>query len=157
MKKSQLQLVRYMVSDISCTTNPAYSPDAALEHCADQFDVRTSISRFDESEDPLVHPWSVEMTVTQQVGPKQNFPYSFKLALLGLFEVRPTDHGPRDEELFVKVNACSVLYGAARELIRSITAVGSWGDLILPTVSFYDPKPVQSETNDPNPAPAPAQ
>lgn len=148
MKKSPLQLVRYMVSDISCTTNPGYSPEAELEHRADQFDVRTNVSRFDESEDPLVHPWSVEMTITQQVGPKQNFPYSFKLSLLGLFECRPTEHGPRDEGMFVKVNGCSILYGAARELIRSITAVGSWGDLILPTVSFYDPKPVASEPKE---------
>jgi len=150
MKKSPLQLVRYMVSDISCTTHPGYNPDAELEHRPDQFGVRTSFSRLDESEDPSVHHWSVEMTITQQVGPKQNFPYSFKLSLLGLFECRPTPQGPRDEEMFVQVNGCSILYGAARELIRSITAVGSWGDLILPTVSFYDPKPVESQTSESN-------
>jgi preprotein translocase subunit SecB len=148
MKTSPLQLVRYVVSDIQCTANPGYSSDAEMEHLADQFEVRTNINRLDGSEDPSVHHWSVEMTIMQQVGPKQNFPYSFKLSLLGIFECRQTEKGPRDEDQFVRVNGSSILYGAAREVVRSLTSVGCWGDLILPTVSFYDPKPVRIEPND---------
>ena len=44
------------------------------------------------------------------------------------------------ETRFVQVNGSSMLYGMAREHIRSLTAAGPWGAIILPTMSFYDNK-----------------
>jgi precorrin-4 methylase len=42
------------------------------------------------------------------------------------------------EEQFVQVNGSSILYGAAREFLRSMTTLGPWGSAIIPGVSFYE-------------------
>lgn len=43
------------------------------------------------------------------------------------------------KETFVKVNGCSILYGVSREMIRATTARGPWLELMIPTISFYEP------------------
>ena len=60
------------------------------------------------------------------------------MALVGFFGCRDGFPSPEDEEQFVRVNGSSMLYGAAREIVRSLTSRGPWGELMLPGISFYD-------------------
>ena len=66
-------------------------------------------------------------------------PYHFKIKLVGLFRCH-YGQADVDAEAFVRTNGSSILYGIARETLRSITSVGPWGDMLLPTVSFYAPE-----------------
>jgi preprotein translocase subunit SecB len=79
------------------------------------------------------------MTIHQQIGPEQNFPYEFKLDIVGFFTC--SDELPKgvSKDTFAKVNGCSILYGVSREMIRATTARGPWLDLMVPTISFYEP------------------
>ena len=91
------------------------------------------------------------MTISQKLKEGQNFPYKFDLSLIGFFACNDGFSSPADEEHFVRVNGSSMLYGAARELVRSLTARGPWGELFLPSISFYDKatKPIEEATPAP--------
>lgn len=83
------------------------------------------------------------MTIHQQIGPQQNFPYEFKLVIVGAFTCGDELPEGVSKETFVKVNGSSVLYGVAREMIRATTARGPYLDLMVPTISFYEPPRVE--------------
>ena len=61
------------------------------------------------------------------------------MEIVGLFQVAadyPADKVP----WMVETNATSVLYGTAREMLRSVMTTGPYPPLLLPTGSFYEPK-----------------
>jgi preprotein translocase subunit SecB len=139
MRSSPLQLLRYFVEDISCNSNPNYDSEKEFEFLEDQFRVDTTVAPRELDTEHEDHSWMVEMSIRQQIGPNQNFPYDFKVRIVGFFlcgSNLPNDWSP---EYFVKVNGSSVLYGVAREIVRATTARGPWSDVIVPTLSFYEP------------------
>lgn len=69
----------------------------------------------------------------------QNFPYEFKLVIFGTFDCADEMPHGISKETFVEVNGCSILYGVAREMIRATTARGPWADLMVPTITFFNP------------------
>ena len=137
MKHSPLQLLRYVVSDSSCSANLAFNPEKEYEGGTEQLTVNSVVTQ-QKTSDAEEHSWSVEMTICQKLKEKQNFPYQFNLTIIGFFNCKNKFPSPTDEEQFVRVNGGSILYGAARELVRSSTCRGPWGELFLPTVSFYE-------------------
>jgi preprotein translocase subunit SecB len=139
MKHSPLQLLRYVVADVACTATSAFDPSKPFDAGATgQLSVSATISRQKPPEDFPGHSWSVEMLISQTLEEGQNFPYTFKVSLIGFFASRDGFPSPADEEQFVRVNGSSMLYGAARELVRSLTSRGPWGELFIPSISFYD-------------------
>ena len=146
MRRSPLQLLRYFVDEISCTANPNYDLDRDLEVLEDQFKVTTAV-RPPGHEEAEKRSWVVEMLIHQQIGPNQNFPYEFKLSIVGFFDCYSKLPSALPTEYFVKVNGCSVLYGVAREMIRATTARGPWSDVMIPTLSFYE-RSQKSEVQD---------
>jgi len=145
MKHSPLQLVRYLVTDISCTANPNFKTEKALEVVFEQYSVDVKIHSMDPTKEYPGHPWSVEMAITQKIKEGQNFPYEFRISLVGMFACQDGILPPERETQFVKVNGNSMLYGIAREHIRALTAAGPWGSIILPTMSFYDKEEPKKE------------
>jgi len=143
LKTSPLQLLRYFVPEIACTANKEFNVEKDVEVSMDQFQVLVELSRSEEEEEQ--NSWLLDMAVIQQIGPKQNFPYEFKLNIVGIFSCKKELPNGIDEERFVKVNGASILYGVAREIVRSTTANGPWSELIVPTVSFFEP-PTETET-----------
>ena len=138
MKPSPLQLVRYFTPEISCSANLAFDREKESVNGPDQLSVSAVVARQKTPDNLPSHSWSVEMTITQTLKEGQNFPYKFNLALIGFFIYKNELATPDDEERFVRVNGSSMLYGASRELVRSLTNRGPWGELFLPTLSFYD-------------------
>jgi preprotein translocase subunit SecB len=139
MKHSPLQLLRYVVADVACTATPTFDPSKPFDSTTtDLLSVDATVTQQEAPEDFPGHSWSAEMSISQTLKDGQNFPYTFKLSLVGFFACHDGFASPEDEERFVRVNGSSMLYGAAREIIRSATSCGPWGELFLPGVSFYD-------------------
>jgi len=44
-------------------------------------------------------------------------------------------------ERFVRINGTSLIFSAAREIIRAVTSRGPFQPLLLPTVTFWEAKP----------------
>jgi hypothetical protein len=88
------------------------------------------------------------MKVSQKLTEGQNFPYKFDLTILGFFVCRDGVPPEAGEQRFVRVNGSSMLYGIAREIIRSTTAMGPWGFILLPTISFYEKDPTQKDETE---------
>ena len=147
MRHSPLQLLRYSAPEISVAANPVYDAAKPIEVGVDQLAVESKIAQQKVPDNFPGHSWSVEMTITQTIKEGQNFPYTFRLSLVGLFLCRNGQLPIPDEERFVRINGSSMLYGAAREVVRSVTTLGPWGDILLPTASFYDKEPPKGETS----------
>lgn len=67
-------------------------------------------------------------------------PYTGNIIAEGVYEVLP--NYPNDPESLVRVTGCSMLYGALRELVSTITARGPNGMVTLPSVSFVEDAPL---------------
>jgi preprotein translocase subunit SecB len=141
MKHSPLQLVSYVVSDISCTANPKFNPEQPLGGAFEQYTVDVKVNPLEPTKEFPGHPWSAEMVVTQKIKEGQNFPYEFRIALVGMYACQDGALQTEKEIQFVRVNGSSMLYGIAREHIRALTAAGPWGAIIIPTLSFYEKQP----------------
>jgi preprotein translocase subunit SecB len=148
MKNSPLQLLRYVLTDIACTANPKFNPEKELDGGLEQYSINAKANPLDPDKDVPGHSWSVELVVVQKRKEGQNFPYEFRLSLVGIFACQDGVLDKEKETRFVQVNGSSMLYGMAREHIRALTAAGPWGAIILPTMSFYDNKetPKKEET-----------
>jgi len=148
MKPSPLQLIRYVVPEVSCSANAAFAPEKESEGAIGHLSANAVVARQKDPETAAYHAWSVEMTISQKVQDGQSVPYRFSLSLVGFFACKVGFPSAEQEEIFVRVNGSSILYGAAREIVRSLTAPGPWGEVILPTLSFYD-KPAAPSTETP--------
>ena len=136
MKLSPLQLVRYLVPEVSCAANADYDGEKPSDLSETTFKAESHIHPLESKSPEKYSSWSVELDLSQEPDEKANVPYHFKIKLVGLFRCTNKE-GNVPLEVFVRTNGSSVLYGIARETLRSVTSVGPWGDMLLPTVSFY--------------------
>ncbi len=136
MKLSPLQLVRYLMPQITCEANAAYDNKKPSDLSETTFKAESQIHPVDSKSPDKYSSWSVELDLSQEPDEKANVPYHFKVKLVGLFRCNSKE-GNMNPEAFVRTNGSSILYGIARETLRSITSVGPWRELLLPTVSFY--------------------
>ena len=159
MKNSPLQLLRYVVVDVSCTATPTFDPNKPFDNAiADQLSVNAAVTQQKAPENFPGHSWAVEISISQTLKEGQNFPYTFRVTLVGYFACREGLPPEAEEERFVRVNGSSMLYGAAREIVRSLTACGPWGELFLPGISFYDrDSKTKEEASSAKPLSAPAK
>ena len=140
MKLSPLQLTRYVVTSIGCTANPQFDPEKEIVGALEHYSLNVKANPLEPDKNVPGHSWSVELEVAQKKKEGQNFPYEFHFAIFGIFTCQAGTLDAEKETRFVEVNGSSMLYGMAREHIRSLTAAGPWGAIIIPTVSFYENK-----------------
>jgi preprotein translocase subunit SecB len=136
MNNSPLQLKRYFVTELSLTANKEYDPKKEFK-----FDVEnTLVTPALLSDETDQRQWQVTLRIKQQPGPDANAPYFSALEIVGFFCL--DESYPEDKiEWMIQTNATSVLFSAAREILRSATAQGPYPPILLPTVSFYGPNP----------------
>jgi len=151
MKHSPLQLVRYLVTETNYSANPNFKPDKDWVGAIESFSVESTVNRLAAEKDFPGHSWSVEMVISQKLQAEQNFPYKFQVNLVGMFACNDKAFDEGKENEFVRVNGSSMLYGIAREIVRSLTAAGPWGQIVLPTISFYDNETKPKEQSAPVP------
>lgn len=102
--------------------------------------VETSFDSVSPPEDGKPALWSIELKVRQDLPAGVNLPYEFRITLIGYFVFLAPLKPGSDVLRMVRINGSSVLYGIAREIVRTNTAGGAWRELLLPTISFYEPQ-----------------
>lgn len=134
---SPLRCRSYFVTELALTANPDY--DASKPSALDFKDLQVTstadiLAQEKEYQKPL---WQLLLRVHQNVGPEKNAPYNFVLVLVGHFEVHPDYPADKAKQL-AEVNGSSILYSAARQILRDAMNNGPFRPLLLPTVSFAD-------------------
>jgi preprotein translocase subunit SecB len=138
MKASPLLLRHYYVISLNVAANPNFKPDQPIDLSWEDFSVESEYSPA-----PHTAQWQVRLHVQHRAHAQRNYSYSFSVEMLGLMNVNPSFPADRHKEL-VEVNGASMLYGAAREIIRSATAHGPFLAILLPSVSFVPSKAVSA-------------
>jgi len=139
MKPAHINLIEYFATDLALGTNHTFASDKPVQFDDKDLQVDVTVKQNDQAPREG-NRWLVTIEIRHQPAPGVNFPYSYRVVLVGQFGVGPGVK-PEDEERFVKIQGASVLYGMAREIVRALTGRGPYRPVILPTVSFYEPKP----------------
>jgi preprotein translocase subunit SecB len=86
------------------------------------------------------HCWGVYLEIKlNAVEGEKPPPYTGRIIARGVYEVHP--EYPYDAERLIRITGASMLYGAAREMVSTLTARGPNGMLTLPSVSFMEEAP----------------
>jgi preprotein translocase subunit SecB len=144
MKSAQISLANYFVSELTFTANRAFDTTKPSIIANSDYEITPRTAAQTESR----RKWEVGLRVALTSTPEKNFPCSFMLDLVGSIEV---DETLREEYIdrFVNINGVSLIFGAAREIVRAVTSAGPSKPILLPSVTFWEPKePLVS-----NPAP----
>jgi preprotein translocase subunit SecB len=135
MKPSPLTLRDYFVTDLSFSVNRSFDPKKPPSMRLDDLIIKRELSP--RGDNPL--HWSLTLRIQHQTSPDQNTPYSLALEMVGHIDI--IEGFPEEKRhLMLEINGASMLYGAAREIIRSVTSRGPFFQTVLPSVSFYPKK-----------------
>jgi preprotein translocase subunit SecB len=118
------------------TANQGYDaekPPTAIE--VDDLEVK-------ENAEPLAEnrrSWRVSLGIELAAQPDRNLVGSFAIKIAGDIAV---DQSVKDEniERFIRINGNALVFSAAREIIRDLTSRGPNKAILLPTVTFWEPK-----------------
>lgn len=133
---SPLKCRGYFVTELMVTANPEHDAKNAAKLDFKDLQVDTTAEAVPNESGTRI--WRVLLHVRQNVGPEKNAPYNFGIVLLGHFEVHPEYPDAKVRQL-VSINGSSILYSAARQILRDSMHNGPFAALLLPTVSFSEP------------------
>ena len=138
MRASKLQLETYHLNKISVIPRPD-AEATALGQYADFSNVMfgSDVSLHElKAVDGLDIKQGLSLTLTAQPGEGSTFPYDIEMEMMGIFN---TDAFPEaDRDVMLLVNGASMLYGAMREMLMTITYRCMHGPVLLPSVHFID-------------------
>lgn len=135
MNKAPLLLERYFLTDLRLVTRHEFDPKRKAIY---KFSRLLSDVKYLVNEK---HPgvWMVPLHLKYESKSSDNVPYSFSINIVGFFRVH--EEYPKDKaEDLIHINAPAMLFGAAREVIGSISGRGPWGPILLPSVNFIPKK-----------------
>jgi preprotein translocase subunit SecB len=135
MKPSPLALENYFVTELIFSANKDFDPKQPGDMGFDDLIVEHTCL----PGEPDSHGWQVSLRLRFQPKAETNYPYTFVLELVGLFRVLGDPPAALEEPL-VNTNAPSMLFGAAREIVRAATSRGPFVPVLLPSVSFHPSK-----------------
>jgi preprotein translocase subunit SecB len=131
MKLSPLQLESYFLTELTFGANQEFNPEKETKLAETDLSVVPEIQRIKDDQ----RRWQVTITVKLQSKPEANSPYAFTLTLIGIVWTAPKLPEEGIEAL-IRTNGPTMVYGAAREMVRDITARGPFQPICLPSVSF---------------------
>jgi preprotein translocase subunit SecB len=144
LQMSALQLEGYYVTELTFKVRPLpAAPNFRLQggigvqhdgiYEAEPLTINVQAGAVQHPTEP--HRWQNILTVASHTPEDRKYPYDFQITLIGYFIV--ADVVPAEQrEAFVKINAASILYSAARELLATVTGRGPLPAAVLPTVVF---------------------
>lgn len=133
MQTSPLQLDEAFIGEIS--VKPSEVASATPLDSADLLiDATPSYAR--SAENPL--KWMVKLSVGFRAAEGKSAAYEGHIDCEGYFTVGEANLPEAKQRRLVAVNAATILYSTAREVVATITARGRNGKLLLPSVSFID-------------------
>lgn len=133
----------YFVTGLMLTANAEHDQKKPTALKFEDLTIETVADALPEEQGKIL--WRVTLQVQQNVEADRNAPYNFSIGLVGTFEVHPKFPADKVKEM-VSVNGSSILYSAARQIIREAMNNGPFPALDLPTVRFI-------ETDKPAPTP----
>lgn len=97
---------------------------------------------------------SIRLRIPNDEGKKA--PYKINIAVTGIFKWLDKSTDRKDRRDLTVVNGATILYGAIREMVLTVTSRSMSGAMLLPSVNFIDNKPslLESEKDDISAAPA---
>ena len=137
MKLSPIQLIDYHVTRLTVEACATFDRDEPMDLDPADLEVAASTSRLSDGDDLR---WTVSLIVRHEPVKGKNIPYRLTIEIVGLVT---TVTKKVDETLrhAVEVNGPSMLFGAAREILREATARGPYGSIVIPSASFFTPPP----------------
>jgi hypothetical protein len=138
MKPAPINLLDYFATEIALTANPEFDANHPLEFRAGDFVAEPTVLRSPSG--AIERRWQVSLEIRHSLGEGVNYPYSYRVRLVGFFRAEDWLMA-ESEERTVRIHGASVLYGMAREIVRALTGRGPHRAVLIPTVSFYDPPP----------------
>jgi preprotein translocase subunit SecB len=133
MKLSPLQLEAYFLTDLNLQADLHHDPAKPIAFREDDLVVETDVQPLPGAD----RRWQVRLKIQLQPKPQSNSPYTFSLTVVGF--IWAAAQLPADKlEPLVRTNGPSMLYGAAREMVRDLTARGPFPPLSLPSVLFLN-------------------
>ena len=141
MKLAPLQLTDYFVHSIRVEALADYDP--AKDQDLDVASLHVSEKCFRANG---AHPnrFAIDLDIRQDAIGGKNLPYAYELHMVGFIEVAP---GFPDDKLqrAVETNGPSMLFGAAREILRAATGRGPYGPVLIPSTTFFKSAPAALE------------
>jgi len=136
MKAAQIELTNYFVSDLQFTANHGF--DAEKPSTIAIEDLQATSQATPKEDDP--RSWQITLRIALNAPVERNAPYSFTVEIIGFIHVADSVKDDRIER-FVRINGTSLIFSAAREIVRAVTSRGPFKALLLPTVTFWEAKP----------------
>jgi len=142
MRPAQISLTTYFVRDLEFKLNEAFEPLTTWGTSLEDFDVTAKATPKTEDR----RNWEVTLRLAFNPPPERNSPCTFVIEVTGSIQV---DASVKDEnvERFVNINGVSLVFGATREIVRLITSYGVSKPILIPTVTFWEPKPAPAESS----------
>lgn len=144
MQLSPLQLLEYTFDGVSVVpvegyqADPAFAPGLVFFPGKLAMSADTGLALLDEKE--KYSDFGVKLTL--RVGPKEDAqaPYNIQVSVRGIVRMHLTQVDGQGEERRVRalVNGASLLYGAVREMVSTVTSRSAHGPLLLPSLNFQD-------------------
>jgi preprotein translocase subunit SecB len=138
MQASQLRLDDYHLDELRFSLGDNYEfkgTDEERQISAEDLDVE--VSPFRNPENPLQWYFRLAVRLDDKEG---KFPYSFLIRLTGYFEVTEDCTADMIEPLAL-INAPSILYASAREILASVSGRSRYLTVLLPSLRFFGPSP----------------
>jgi len=139
MKPSPLQLKHYHFTRLSVEARKGVDMDALAQgdsvypEIDEKVDFRIEIElgeRVGHDDD-----FAVRLALSGEPQEDSNFPYRFSAEIEGMFTISGDDDNDTRKKIVV-VNGASMLYGAIRDQLMSITARHMYGAMMLPSADF---------------------
>lgn len=141
---SPLQLTKCITTEFYFRANEHFDRDQREPIDPKHLLVRANLDSVSPPENGKPALWSIKLEIQQDLVPGVNLPYEFRITLVGYFVFLAPLKQDFDVLRMVRINGSSVLYGIAREIIRTNTAGGAWRELLLPTISFFEPRNIKA-------------
>jgi preprotein translocase subunit SecB len=139
MKAAPVQLTNYFVSELQFVANRSYNRDSPTTVTAEDLQVALQPSQKEDNK----REWQITLRIALNASPESNSPYSFLIEMIGFVTVAESVAEHKIER-FARINGTSLIFGAAREIIKAATSRGPFQALLLPTVTFWEPPPEPS-------------
>ena len=126
-----VDVLNYFVKSFSMDTNMMCDKDKPRDLSLKNIVISNRMFPSKKHKNVFVVSINLEMKVPEG----KNTPYAIKMEMFGRFQV--SEKVPVElREKMVKINGSSILYGAAREIIKEMTGRGIFRKIQFPTVSF---------------------
>ena len=150
MKLAPLQLTDYFVLSIHVEALADHDPGKKQDLDVANLLVTESCV---PAGDDKPHQFLIDLIIKQEALEGKNLPYSYELHMIGFIEVSPNFPEERVQRA-VETNGPSMLFGAAREILRAATGRGPYGPVLIPSTTFFK----QADAAAPQPsAPSPTR